>query len=131
MNQGDAGEGEGGGCPPASVPCDDLTVAMTGIDPASFTVTRLRASLPSSALAADLLLEASPSQAPVPSFHVTTQYSIPNYDPCGSTSNGATQSSGPSACTTTAKPGTRYADVIVLLVSVVGLAFGGRRRRRA
>jgi glucokinase len=77
----DAGAGDDGGdCTPVAIPCDDLTVAMTGIDPGSFTVTRLRADLPSSALAADLVLEASPSQDSAPSFHATQRYTVANYD---------------------------------------------------
>ncbi|MSP25258.1 MAG: DUF2330 domain-containing protein [Myxococcales bacterium] len=42
---------------------DDLAVAMTGMHPADVWVTRLEADLPRAALASDLLLEASMSQA--------------------------------------------------------------------
>jgi MYXO-CTERM domain-containing protein len=70
----------GGSCTATS--CDDLTVAMNGIDPGSLWVTRLRAFLPASALSKDLVIEAGPSQDPVPSFHVATTYTDPNYNAC-------------------------------------------------
>src|SRR5580700_6998393 len=74
-NPSEAGSAaDSGSCAPVVIPCDDLDVAMTGIDPGSFTVTRLHAVLPSTALAADLVLEAAASQAPVSNFHVTQQY---------------------------------------------------------
>jgi hypothetical protein len=137
-DSGDAGSvlgGDAGSCAPVVIACDDLAVATAGIDYSSFTVTRLRASLPATALGNDLVLEASASQVPVPSFHATQLYTVPNYNPCASAGNGATQSSGSgqssSACATTPKPGTRYADAIVLLLASVGIAFGARRRRRA
>jgi hypothetical protein len=135
-NDGDAGSvlgGDAGSCAPLVVPCDDLAVATVGIDVSSFTVSRLRANLPSSALAADLVLQASAAQVSVPSFHATQQYTVANYNPCGSTSNGATSngsSTQVSACATTPRPSTRYADAIVLLLASVGIAYGARRRRR-
>jgi hypothetical protein len=136
-DDGDAGSvlgGDAGSCAPLVVACDDLAVAMVGIDPSSFTVSRLRANLPSSALAADLVLAASPSQVPVPSFHQTSRYTVANYDPCAATGNGATQTNGSnqsSACATTPRPGTRYEGAIVLLLATVGIAYGSRHRRRA
>ncbi len=131
---GDAGAAmPDGGCQPIVIPCDDLDVALTGIDSYGLQVTRLRAQLPSTALAADLVLEASASQAAVPSFHVTQQYTVKGYNPCpAGSSNGASPgSSQPADCSTTPKPGTRYADVLVMLLAAVGVAFGARRRRRA
>jgi MYXO-CTERM domain-containing protein len=134
----DSGGGtvDAGSCAPVVIPCDDLDVAMTGIDPGSFTVTRLHAVLPSTALAADLVLEAAASQATVSNFHVTQQYTDPSYNPCPPQSNAApaTQpqpSSQPADCSTTPKAGTRYADVLMMLLAAVGVAFGARRRRRA
>jgi hypothetical protein len=126
---------DAGACAPVVVPCDDLQVAMTGITGGSFTYTRLRALLPSTALAADLVLEASPSQAPVPDFHVTQLYTVPNYNPCptyptnAAASSPASQASSCTACATVDKPGTRYDDVIVLGMLGAGVAFGSRRRR--
>jgi hypothetical protein len=126
----DAGA-DGGTCAPTVIPCDDLDVAMTGITDGSFYVTRMRASLPSSALAADLVLEAAASQATVPSFHVATGYTVPNYNPCpaGST-NGATSSSQTSACATTTRRGTRHFDAILLAIAAVGIGLTSRRSRR-
>ena len=116
---------DGGSCAPVVIACDDLAVATDGIDLSSFTVTRLRANLPASALGADLVLEASASQVPVPSFHATTQYTIPNYNPCATSGNRSS-----SACATTPRAGTRYEGAILLLVALVGLASSARRRRR-
>jgi hypothetical protein len=48
---------------------DDLRLATEGMDPASVTLTRLRAFLPSAALAQDLTLEASPEQTDVSNVH--------------------------------------------------------------
>jgi hypothetical protein len=130
MSCDDAGAGDGGAaCPPTLVPCDDLDVAMTGIDPASFTVTRLRANLPASALTADLVLGAAASQDPVPNFHVASGYTIPNYNPCGSSGNGASPKSS-SACSTSPRPGTRYVDALLGLGVALGIAWGARRRGR-
>lgn len=129
---GEDGGADAGSCAPTTIACDDLQVAMTGIEPGSFIVTRLRAQLPSTALANDLVLEASPSQDAVPSFHVTQQYTVPDYNPCPSSSNGASSSnSSQAACATAPRPGARYTDVIVACMVAIGIAFGARRRRRS
>jgi hypothetical protein len=126
----DAGGLPSEACQPTVVGCDDLLLAMTGIDSNSFTVTRLRALLPSTALANDLILEASPSQAAVPSFYTTQQYTVPNYNPCANNSAASTSSTNVTACTTSPKrAGTRYTGAILLCIGLVGIAFGARRRR--
>lgn len=118
---------DSGACQPTVIPCDDLTVAMTGISSGALYVTRLRSLLPSSALAADLELEASASQAPVPSFHAASRYTVAGYNPCPSS---AASSPPSSACATSPeRPGTRYTDAIVALLVATGIAFGARRRR--
>jgi MYXO-CTERM domain-containing protein len=129
----DAGGGMGmGSCEPTVVPCDDLDLAMTGIDQGNLWVTRLRASLPQSALATDLVLEATAAQSSVPNVHSTNLYTIPNYNPCPSSSassngNGA---SGGCACRADDSPRARYADAILGTLIAVMLAGMVRRRRR-
>jgi hypothetical protein len=136
-----AGAGDDAGtamnvCQPQMVPCDDLTLATTGIPMGELWITRLRATLPASSLTADLILEASPSQDPMPSFHQTSQYTIANYNPCGSNANGASSNqSGNSGlgcmCRTPRSPSSRYADAIGLSLGLFVLGGIVRRRRRA
>ena len=70
-------------------PCDDLSVALTGMAPDSLWVTRLHADLPSTALSTDLVLEATATQDPVPSLHSTDRYSVAGYDPCAAVNANA------------------------------------------
>jgi hypothetical protein len=68
---------------------DDLSVASAGLDPNSTWVTRLRAFLPASALtAADLVLEAAPSQTAVSNQLTASIYDDPTYDPCPNSNGG-------------------------------------------
>jgi MYXO-CTERM domain-containing protein len=113
---------EGGVCAATMVPCDDLQVAMTGITPGNLWVTRLRAFLPASALARDLILEASPTQDQVPSFHQTNTYTDPSYKAC--------PDSGGCECRASETPRSRFADAFVLGVGAVVLGASLRRRRR-
>lgn len=78
----DAGTDDAGAVPVATVPftycqtgteacCqfDDLELARKGLHASDVWVTRLRADLPASALATDLILEAHPDQTPVSNVH--------------------------------------------------------------
>jgi hypothetical protein len=86
----EAGAGtDAGDCQPQTIACDDLDLAMTGISPGDLWITRLRSYLPAAALSDDLVLEASPSQDQVTSFHQTTQYTVADYNPCSSANQAA------------------------------------------
>jgi MYXO-CTERM domain-containing protein len=110
--------GEAGGCMPTHA-CDDLQLAMSGIT-GPLWVTRLRADLPASALATDLVLEATSSQAPVSNLHQTDKYTVPGYSPCPQ--NG-------SCAAASAESPDRYADTTAFALGAVGLALAWRRRR--
>jgi len=121
-------------CARIVTPCDDLSLAMTGIATGNLWVTRLRADLPTSALSSDLVIEATASQTPVPSQHQTNVYTIANYNPCPQSSNSAapsTSSAGGCACRTAESPHDRYADAVVLSLSAASILLSLRRRRRA
>lgn len=124
---------DGGSCQSTIVACDDLDLAMQGIPAGSLWVTRLRAFLPQSALSADLVLAASPSQAEVTNLHTATQYTDPSYNPCPAT-NGATSGGGGGSvgcgCKTEDSPRGRYADAVLAILLFVGTAGAVRRRRR-
>ena len=84
----DAGASADAALPPAPPPmcaapvtCDDLALATTGLSAGTVWVTRLRADLPSGALANDLVLEASASQTTVTNLHTTETYTDPNLQP--------------------------------------------------
>jgi hypothetical protein len=63
---------------------DDLDVALTGIDPQSAWITRMRAILPSDALTGgDLVLQATAPQSQVSNQHTALVYDDPSYSPCG------------------------------------------------
>ena len=143
---GDVG-GDGGptaadsGVPAAPAPmcasgtaCDDLSLAMTGLAAGTIWVTRLRADLPSGALASDLVIEATVSQTTVSNLHTTEKYTDPSYNPCRTSSPG-TASAAPShgasscACRTTDSPHVRYADAIALVFGSAVMALASRRRR--
>jgi hypothetical protein len=94
---GATGGGDSGGLSPPDAACgasacdgfDDLSVASVGLDPNSTWVTRMRAILPAGALtAADLVLEAAPSQTTVSNQLTAPVYDDPTYDPCPNNSNG-------------------------------------------
>jgi hypothetical protein len=109
---------EAGGCMPTPK-CDDLQLAMTGIK-GQLWVTRLRADLPASALATDLVLEATQSQTPVSNLHQTSKYTVPGYSPCP---NG-------SCASASAASRSRYADATVFALGAMGFALTLRRMRR-
>jgi len=125
----DAGS-DAGACQPTVIACDDLDVAMTGITSGSLWITRMRADLPVGALSADLVLEASPSQDVVPSFHQATQYTIPNYNPCSGQNNSSSNSQQAGACAMTGAPPLRSRDLVLLAVAGLGAVLSVRRRRR-
>jgi hypothetical protein len=124
-------------CTPA-VMCDDLQVAMTGIAPGGLWITRMRSDLPASALAADLVVEATATQEQVSNLHSTGTYTDPNYSPCPMTnstprsaapSSAGSSHSGACACrTASGRP--RYADSMEASIALVGLSLAMRRRRR-
>jgi MYXO-CTERM domain-containing protein len=138
----DAGAPEGDAAPPANdagacqgvtIPCDDLDLALAGITNGDLWITRMRANLAQAALSADLILEATASQAPVSNQLTTSIYTDPSYKPT-CPSNGATGSSGSNgvgcACRADDSPHAHYEDVIaggLLLVAGLGIV---RRRRR-
>jgi len=134
----DAGTGMGtGSCEPTVVGCDDLDLAMTGIDVGSLWVTRLRANLPFNALTSDLVLEATASQVSVSNVHSTSIYTIPNYNPCPASkgiaagNNNGNSASGGCACRANDSPRSRYADAILgILLAVMTAGMVRRRRRR-
>jgi hypothetical protein len=114
------------------VSCDDLAVAMNGIQ-GTLWVTRLRADLPAAALATDLVLEATESQTSVTNMHTTQKYTDPNYNPCPSTNSGANANGNSgSSCTIRANESrrARYARVAELSFGGGLLALALRRRRR-
>jgi MYXO-CTERM domain-containing protein len=121
-------------CQPTVIACDDLDVAMTGITTGSLWITRLRADLPVGALSNDFVLQASPSQDVVPSFHQATQYTIPNYNPCSGQNNSSPNSQqssfGACACRTTDAAPLQGKDLVLLAVAGLGAVLSVRRRRR-
>ncbi|HEX8796731.1 MAG TPA: DUF2330 domain-containing protein [Polyangiaceae bacterium] len=113
---------------------DDLDVASVGLDPNSTWITRMRAVLPASALASDLVVEAAPSQTPVSKQLTASVYDDPTYDPCAS---GAASGSNGGCAMSDASPwlggrGLVVGGLAFLAVSLVRrrrLSAGGRRRR--
>lgn len=104
-------------CVPAAL-CDDLTVA-TGGDAGAFWLTRLRADLPASAFASDLVLEAAPTQQPVSSvIQGSNDVSCP-CDSCGDCSVAA------------AAPPLRWSVGHSTALSLGGLLLGWALRRQA
>jgi hypothetical protein len=108
---------------------DDLEVATAGLDPSGAWVTRLRAALPSSALAVDLSLGASPTQTPVSNDYTAAVYDDPTYNPCG---NGAPQGNGTSAgsgCSTLKEDPASGQGLVLAVLGVLGAGMMKRRRR--
>jgi len=117
-----------------AVTCDDLQIAMTGIASGNLWITRLRANLPVSALAADLVLEAASSQVPVPNVHNATTYTVPGYNPCPASATAPSAapagSGGGCACLAAEASHTPPAGTIVFALAIAGFAFAASRRRR-
>jgi hypothetical protein len=108
---------------------DDLAVALTGIEPSTAWVTRLRAILPSNALSeGDLVLQASASQTAVSNQHTALVYDDPTYDPCGSSAANGASANGGGGCTTVRED--PFAWSRWLVAGVIGLAGAALARRR-
>ena len=98
-------------------PCqgfDDLDVAFGGSVSSALWVTRLRANLPASALAADLVLEAEPTQVPVSNLHVVPP------QPAVSSRQG---------CVSVTHPKDDLSTVALVAATMLGMAAIRRRRR--
>jgi len=80
--QADAGSGTCTNIVPACTFFDDYDTATTGLSPYDVWVTRLRTVLPNTMLDKDLQLGASKSQTAISNRIQTTQYTVPNYNPC-------------------------------------------------
>jgi MYXO-CTERM domain-containing protein len=104
-------------------PCsgfDDIDVALVGMHPLDTWVTRMRANLPSSALAeGDLHIQASQPQTQVSNRHATDVFDDPTYSPCGT-------KGGCSASAADASPLERW--LVVGALGLVGAALVRRRR---
>jgi MYXO-CTERM domain-containing protein len=142
---GDAGDGGAVDAGPPKPTCtktlrgcdgyDDYAVATRGLAPGSIWVTRMRASLPVSALTQDLRLEAASPQAEQnPQLH-TEEFTDPNFDPCNPTaSTSASPSSSSSSddgcgCRTTG--GRHVSAWLVAMGGAIALMLGRRRRWRS
>jgi hypothetical protein len=118
----EAGGDDAGPPAPPTGPCqafDDLDVAMLGIDPTNVWLTRIRASLPPSALATDLILAAGP-QTQVSNLHEVT----------GSAGGSAPGQGSQASCETGGQGGEAFGSVALLVLTCAGLAAILRRRRR-
>jgi len=122
--------GDSGGFSPPEGGCgtnacdgfDDLSVASAGLDPNSTWVTRMRAILPAGALtAADLVLEAAPSQSAVSNQLTAPVYDDPTYDPCPNNGSGG-------CATTDASPWLDGPAVVVGGIAFIGASLVRRRR---
>jgi hypothetical protein len=111
--------------PPPATGCDafdDLDVALSGIDPSSVWLTRLRGSLPASALATDLVLAAG-EQTPVSNVHSARQAPTPTT----ATSSGNGGSGG--GCASGAHR-EAFGSLTLLGLTAASVATMLRRRRR-
>ncbi|MGH7437109.1 MAG: DUF2330 domain-containing protein, partial [Polyangiaceae bacterium] len=98
-------------------PCqgfDDLDVAFGSASTSTLWVTRLRANLPASALAADLVLEAEPTQDSVTNVHVVPP------QPAVSSRQG---------CVSVTHPKDDLSTVALVAATMLGMAAIRRRRR--
>jgi MYXO-CTERM domain-containing protein len=142
-DEGGAGDA-GAGCTKQVMGCDDfddLDVAIRGLHPTDVWITRLRADLPIAALSTDLRLEAAPSQTAVPSFHQTTSFTDPSFDPCGSVRSARSSFEPPPPTSQPADDGAcacrsaRMQDAagtaVVVALGALGASLAMRRRRRS
>ena len=108
---------------------DDLSVASVGLDPSSTWVTRMRAILPAGALtAADLVLEAAPSQTAVSNQLTASVYDDPTYDPCAGGGGNGGGNGGGGCATTDASPWLDGPVVVVGGIALIGASLVRRRR---
>lgn len=119
-----SGQDAGGKRRPQTSSCaylDDLDVAMRGLHPRDVWVTRLRASLPASALAAgDLRLEAAAMQTRVENVHYATAYTDEQSAGAGSRD----------ACVSAPKQRTAFGTWAIAAVSAIAAVALLRRRTR-
>ncbi len=102
---------------------DDLTVALEGLSSANTWVTRLRTTLPASALSQDLVLQASAGQTPVSNQLTASVYDDPSYSACGQTGGGGCATTGDGS-------GALGRGLVVASLAMVGAALTRRRARR-
>jgi hypothetical protein len=108
---------------------DDLSVALTGLDPSSTWLTRMRAILPASALTAgDLVLEAASSQTAVSNQYTVKTYDDPTYDPCQA-ANGAGGGGGSGGGCAAAEDRPDSSGRTLVVLSLAFLAASWLRRR--
>ena len=105
---------------------DDFDVATKGMSPYQVQITRLRTTLPATALTKDLTLGASADQSPLPNTITAQGYTVPNYDPCPS----APQSPPPKEGCGCDTAGQHDLVVSTSLGFVALLSLARRRRRR-
>lgn len=129
---GAADAGSDGGCfqtVPACDVFDDYERATDGMNLGDITITRMRTTLPTTALSTDLVVGAAKSQADVSNRIQTTEFTDPSYDPCpgGSTTPYPPIDHG-DGCDTSGSHG----QVTLSALSILGLGLAGvvRRRRR-
>jgi MYXO-CTERM domain-containing protein len=103
----------------------DWDIATNGLSPYDVRVTRLRTTLPSTALTVDLKLEAASSQATVTQSFTATGYTQPGYDPCPPPPGY--QSKAGCGCDT-AGQGPAVVSTSLGMIALLSLA---RRRRRS
>jgi len=123
----DASPIEAGPCTQVEPACDafdDYAVATKGIPTYGVQVTRLRTTLPASALSVDLQLGAAADQSALSNVIQTTDYTDPSYDPCGTPSSSNKRGDG---CAVGDGDDHLAAWSIIGLVAV---AIGRRRRAR-
>jgi hypothetical protein len=113
---------------------DDLALAQAGIQGPGIWVTRLRANLPPSALARDLVIGATDSQTTMSNVHVAVAYTDPSYDPCPGTTKAAPTSSGGSGSggclCTTSRSRLQSGSFAIILLTAWAVSATLRRRRR-
>jgi hypothetical protein len=122
---GDASpDAAGPGCSATSCSTfDDLTVALDGMSPSTTWVTRLRTTLPTSALSQDLVLQASAGQTRVSNQLTASVYDDPSYSACGQTGGGGCSAIGDDS-------GTLGRGLVAASLAMVGAALNRRRARR-
>ncbi|MBK6695568.1 MAG: DUF2330 domain-containing protein [Myxococcales bacterium] len=130
--RGDANVKGGASSPAECVsPCeefDDAEVALLGLHRSDVWVTRMRAELSGEACAAaDLELEPSPEQTPLPAVLKTDKFTDPNVDPCAGIA--ANDSGGGCACRSTSQS-TGAVPALLGVLGVLGILRGAKRRRR-
>lgn len=102
----------------------DYDTATNATATYALRITRLRTTLPASALSKDLRLGASADQSTLSNAITATDYTVPNYDPCP---GAPTDTSSTSCFCDTAAPTNEVMSTSLAILALVGVA---RRRRR-